>query len=372
MHNDRKKDDILDADFDDFDDIDDGLMDDDWDEFDDDGDLDAAPSHDTTIPAPQKKSSLPRIIAYSIILLFILGGGFFFYSQFIVPTAEQERQKAQIIASEPSEIDQETAVEYFEAEGLPPMPSTVSSSDQDQILKEELTPLPDLEDITVEDLSEEGQNPEIVLNTPEIEIDDNALDVLAGDNSYETTAPDVEVSVEEIEDSAPEGFDDVFAGIDAIDDANQSTVVVDDVVMSTPTTTLSNDDIEALQEVNQSLVEKLKDYESKIVRLESKIDAMSDKKSPTRTAPPPKKDPAKQATDKAVKKAPAVKKSTASPKAWVLRSAQPGKAVVSEKGSSDIRNIEVGQPLNGIGRIQSISMIDGRWVVLGTKGKINQ
>ncbi|MCB1563425.1 MAG: hypothetical protein KDJ75_07620 [Alphaproteobacteria bacterium] len=57
---------------------------------------------------------------------------------------------------------------------------------------------------------------------------------------------------------------------------------------------------------------------------------------------------------------------------WVLRSAQPGKAVLSEKGSNDLKTVEVGDSLKGIGKIVAIQKVDGRWVVQGMQGIISQ
>src|SRR5262249_11799620 len=54
---------------------------------------------------------------------------------------------------------------------------------------------------------------------------------------------------------------------------------------------------------------------------------------------------------------------------WVLKSAKPGTAWVSEPGSAEIRAVSVGETLNGLGKITSISQDSGgRWVVSGTKG----
>ncbi len=69
----------------------------------------------------------------------------------------------------------------------------------------------------------------------------------------------------------------------------------------------------------------------------------------------------------ATKKAPVVRKS------WVLRSAKPGMAWISEKGSAEIKTISVGDTVSGIGKVTAIAKDDGgRWVVNGTQGKINQ
>lgn len=75
-----------------------------------------------------------------------------------------------------------------------------------------------------------------------------------------------------------------------------------------------------------------------------------------------------------VKAAP--KKAAAAPvvrKSWVLRSAKPGTAWISEEGSSEMRTISVGDNVAGIGKVTAIAKDDaGRWVVNGTRGKINQ
>ncbi len=57
---------------------------------------------------------------------------------------------------------------------------------------------------------------------------------------------------------------------------------------------------------------------------------------------------------------------------WVLKGAQPGRAMVSRPGENDIRTVEIGSVLAGIGQITDISYQDGRWVVTGTKGRITQ
>lgn len=57
---------------------------------------------------------------------------------------------------------------------------------------------------------------------------------------------------------------------------------------------------------------------------------------------------------------------------WQMRSASPGKAVVSAKGSTDFRNVSVGDTLDGVGTIQSIAQVSGRWVIQGSRGVVTQ
>jgi intracellular multiplication protein IcmG len=63
--------------------------------------------------------------------------------------------------------------------------------------------------------------------------------------------------------------------------------------------------------------------------------------------------------------------STAVPK-WVLKGAQPGQAMVSKPGDSEMRSVVVGDSLPGIGTIRSIGYENGRWSVVGTQGRITQ
>ncbi|MCK5554853.1 MAG: hypothetical protein KAI76_01320 [Alphaproteobacteria bacterium] len=58
---------------------------------------------------------------------------------------------------------------------------------------------------------------------------------------------------------------------------------------------------------------------------------------------------------------------------WVLKAARPGMAWVSEKGSSKLRTVTVGEKLDGIGKINAIVKdSSGYWVVDGVSGRISQ
>lgn len=102
--------------------------------------------------------------------------------------------------------------------------------------------------------------------------------------------------------------------------------------------------------------------------------------TPTAVKPAPAKAEAKATADEEVKSSPAKKTSvTAAKKApvvrksWVLRSAKPGMAWISEKGTGEIKTISVGDTVAGIGKVTAIAKdSSGLWVVNGTQGKINQ
>ncbi len=75
----------------------------------------------------------------------------------------------------------------------------------------------------------------------------------------------------------------------------------------------------------------------------------------------------KQAETKTVKK----KTASTTPR-WVLRAAQPGRAWVSKPGDREMKALQVGDNLPGIGRIQDITFDGRKWTVVGTNGRINQ
>lgn len=100
----------------------------------------------------------------------------------------------------------------------------------------------------------------------------------------------------------------------------------------------------------------------------TKTESVKAEKTETKAAAPEEAKPApvKKATTTATK-TPVARKS------WVLRSAKPGMAWISEKGSGEIKTIAVGDTVTGIGKVTAIAKDDsGRWVVSGTQGKINQ
>lgn len=71
-----------------------------------------------------------------------------------------------------------------------------------------------------------------------------------------------------------------------------------------------------------------------------------------------------------------VKKSASAPVSrriqWQLKAAQPGKAWIAKKGQAAIKPVQIGENVDGIGTIQDIRLISNRWVVVGSKGKIQQ
>ncbi|MGH1456383.1 MAG: hypothetical protein ACRBDI_06350 [Alphaproteobacteria bacterium] len=57
---------------------------------------------------------------------------------------------------------------------------------------------------------------------------------------------------------------------------------------------------------------------------------------------------------------------------WKIKAAQPNKAVVRDQASGEVRSIETGYRLRGIGRIKAIEKINGKWIIRGENGTIRQ
>lgn len=57
---------------------------------------------------------------------------------------------------------------------------------------------------------------------------------------------------------------------------------------------------------------------------------------------------------------------------WVLRAAQDGEAWISATAQGQLRHVKVGENVNGLGRITSIQLRNGRWVVSGTQSSVTQ
>lgn len=141
----------------------------------------------------------------------------------------------------------------------------------------------------------------------------------------------------------------------------------------------------ALAEANQ----KIASLESTISELKSTIETMREEMQSLRQA----KDTAQRsdrntapssAPEKAVSAKPETKpepkpvvKTQQTPQVtsadiWIMRSAQPGRAVLFNKNTSDFITVEAGKTLTGLGRIESIGLEDGKWVVKGTQGQVSQ
>lgn len=96
--------------------------------------------------------------------------------------------------------------------------------------------------------------------------------------------------------------------------------------------------------------------------------------SAPRNVAPASKEPSSSSVASTATAKPAATAKPTPPREWVMVSAQPGTAWISEKGSTGKREVSVGDTVPGLGRITSIAPNDntGRWVVKGTRGTLHQ
>ena len=111
-----------------------------------------------------------------------------------------------------------------------------------------------------------------------------------------------------------------------------------------------------MSEVQQNHRAEIRSLEEKIASLKKAKDGTSKQRS----------------NSSQVQKSKVSKKTASVKKRWELRAAQPGRAWVALKGQNDMRPIVVGDKLSGIGRIQNITYVNGKWIVQGSTGKIAQ
>ncbi|MCB9990135.1 MAG: hypothetical protein H6867_01995 [Rhodospirillales bacterium] len=152
----------------------------------------------------------------------------------------------------------------------------------------------------------------------------------------------------------------------------------EDVPGSARSETIGNTDMAALSEIRQSLgqiSDRLDRMEDNFRSLNKRIDGVEKTAAKAASAPAPRRDVQVQPTRPSKNtqaKMESVPVAKSSEKPWVLKSAQPGSAMVARQGDAETYTIAVGDSFADIGRITSIAVEGGRWVVSGTAGKIMQ
>lgn len=135
---------------------------------------------------------------------------------------------------------------------------------------------------------------------------------------------------------------------------------------------------------------EIKDLKETVKRLETRISGLSSAAAAPVAVPASEKKaaPVRKESEKkvrssssvasvpkprvAVTKAVAPSLTAQSVPALEIRAAQPGRAWVARPGDNDLQSVSVGDTLPGIGRVTSIAQVGGRWVVEGTRGRLNQ
>ena len=111
-----------------------------------------------------------------------------------------------------------------------------------------------------------------------------------------------------------------------------------------------------LEAMERQLKNRSSNYEQTIRSLETEVSSLRKRKLSSSSVSSPRR-AAQKTTSRSV---------------WELRAAQPGRAWVSKKGQKEMRPVVVGDKLPGLGRIQSITYQNQKWVVVGHEGQITQ
>jgi len=149
----------------------------------------------------------------------------------------------------------------------------------------------------------------------------------------------------------------------------------------------------AEQSAIQALDQDMRSLKTDLDKLSKRLQALESRPAPVAAAPvaaapvAAKSEEAKPASptpaakvviEPAPKPAATISKPTATAKpaapavTWSLRAAQPGEAWVSEGQSKELRKVAVGDTLTGVGKIQQIRQVDGRWEIIGSQATIRQ
>jgi len=386
------------------------ILDDDFDiedDFEDDFDLDDADISEVSDEvgaagdqSPKKKSPLQRFFLPIVIavvalfgLIFAAGQGLFKGSETntaIVNATETENVISDKIDTA-SKVSIEDATAIIATEATVPQDSIAGgefAAEEDQ----PLTPL--LEENTAETIALADLDAELLDSPATVDIDDTIpeltqdpiiSDAMFDEEILETEIdpipafePNSDVTKTAIADDESGLAEDIIAENTIIDDAQSNEIKQDSALMPVENDTFSKE-IEALKSEKDALIAEKETLSNEInnqrlviSELKAEIEALAEDKRNTaeKNAAKSKKQPA---SIQPVKTAERPQKRKAAPKiSWELRSAQPGKATLAKKGSNDLKTIEVGSFLNSLGRIQSIQIENGLWVVRGSKGNISQ
>lgn len=396
--NSKNQDDFLEDEFDlqDADDLDDDLADEAWDDLDDDGDaMDG--TGDDSIQGQKKKSFFMKNFNMIVIVLALVFGAVLFYSQFSAPpspTSGSAMPAPDAMADDTAETDAMPAPSPMDTpdmgqdtgQGDLPMPTPMDSSEDAELtpmpMPETSMPMPmaqDIPPVPAEEADPVASMPDMSAPAPEAP--------MPAEEPEQTMAIEITSTQEPVTTAAADPA--LRADMTALQERVES-LSSDLQTQMKKTADQMTAMAETLSSLESSLAKRL-DAIEKTARDAKKL-AESRPAAPARAAQPPAEDrpaPAPKAAPAAEKQpAPAMppRDNTAQEPGfsyssgaasrqtveWELRSAQPGRAVIYGSKTGDTRTVEVGDSLSGIGKILSISVQNGRWVVQGTQGQISR
>ncbi|MCB9982878.1 MAG: hypothetical protein H6861_04265 [Rhodospirillales bacterium] len=387
----------------------------------------------SNVPA-KKKTFLQKKFNLIVIAVAVLVGGGFVLTQLGGGTnkaSQKAPEQAHVLNAPPQELQDIPEL----TDDLPPMPAPIETPDndladanfendldfsiQDSTASDQistvdasptnlesdgvLTPLPDLAETADTDLAdldvvlqEDVRSASALQTTPEAA---TPLEDMAADDIVAVPEDDFSDNALDLMDSEP---DDVAAESEdtAFTENVEGSVGADVALAPVPLTDENTGALEAeIQELNSALdkskaaLEMAEKTENRLSRdlqaanahiqsLDAEINVLRDEINTLKNG--------KAATSEDVKTTPQEKPSAAASDAksstevspspavvntaqdWVLKSASYGRAVLSPKNNSDIRQVEVGDRVPGLGKVLSISLENNLWVVRGETGAVSQ
>lgn len=374
-----------------------------WDEFDDEEDFseNIVPEASNTPQSSKKKSFFLKHFNLIVVSVAVLGGGGFLYSKFSKPM-----QNTIVDAQSTDSIS--TSENELQNSDMPPMPASLdvpevaNNTDAAQNSLEaqpafedaNLTPMPNFNDegaaeslepididMTLDSLDENiSTKQDILPNEPLIS---NTVETNEVNDPITEQAVDLEDAVQEkVEDfSAPSTIADVentpSLAKPQISDALTDNIIDDIVALEERlqqieiSTKSMSDQIDATNQTLQNLSSSIDTISSTL----EKINTTEDSKPAIQSSAKISEKPVEQKNSKTKKVEPVKQSSKARPvvkKSWSLRSAQPGSAIIRDRSSGNIREIKIGDTVQGLGKITKISAENGLWVVQGTQGRVTQ
>lgn len=390
--NDPKQNEPLDVEDFDMEDLDedDSLGDDSWNEFDDADEPAKAGEKSKTAGQRTFVQKYFKLIVAGIVVVF---GGLLMLGLMGGSSEPQPPAPAPETAGQAPDV-----VELPPNADMPPMPAPINTIPEEAAAPQEQPPEAAPAPPSVPEAAQTGQD--VLTPLPEEKTEEEAalpefdfseLPKVSGDEG-QPMAPETEEtaasheSVQAAPEMAAPGESESLAGNSedmaaqlVPEESGETPAVPAPVVVATPDAETTRR-IESLEQGIENTNRQIDDLVKSISSLEDKIETLADKQEQAAKAPPapaaeaetPKPAPARAATPRPKKPAKTPAKAAAKATSWILRAAQPGRAVVASKGSNDLKTVEVGDTLAGIGRIVSVSMENGRWVVRGTQGALSQ
>ncbi len=374
----------------------DDFDDDEWDDLDDDSGLETTGNPAT----PQNKTFVQKYFNLIVIAVVLVAIGFVALGQMM---KSDRRSPDPARAIMPIETAQQDPAPIDNTTPLPPLPEPLNNTIEEvdvttsegnnalQILQDglpeiegTLTPLPDIQASTETELPSLDE-----LNI--LNIENETHENIAPEEALEIIAEQIEEANNEPEILTLETFKPIAVPTlspepDIIDFETEK-LATEKMVPTAEAPTVDTSAFEAqisvlqneLETTQTDLGQELQERDQTIASLRGVIESMKEEVSalkaqaqatptgPTFSMPSPKTaKPAPVATPK-LRHAPVKSRIK-----WVMRSAQPGKALVSKEGASGVYAVEVGSALSGIGTVTSIAPENGKWIVRGTKGTITQ